>query len=190
MTAELFNAVQTGNVNLVAKLSAHDTLTNNSEALVHAATWGKTDCVKLLIPISDPRVDDSLALRLAARYGHAECVKLLIPVSNCSADDNQALRTAAYGGYVQCVALLIPVSDHDNKEYSALAGALEGKQWECAELLYDMSDLGRTLDILKGRRFCQDGVIVLEQRIAAQKDRDILDEKVGQTNKASRRKKM
>lgn len=83
----------------------------DSAALKSAATNGRTKCVRLLIPVSDPMADDSVALASAALYGHLECVRLLIPVSDCLANGSYALRRAARNGHLECVALLLPVSD-------------------------------------------------------------------------------
>lgn len=39
-------------------------------------------CVETLIPVSDPKVDDSDAIQLAAKNGHLDCVRELIPFSD------------------------------------------------------------------------------------------------------------
>jgi ankyrin repeat protein len=72
---------------------------------------GHIECVKLLIPVSNPKDRYSSALQLAARHGHTQCVELLIPVSNPKAHNSYALQEAAVHGHTQCVELLYPVSD-------------------------------------------------------------------------------
>ena len=66
--------------------------------------------MKLLIPVSEPKLNDSYALYCAAAHGHTECVKLLIAVSDATANCSMALRAAAAEGHVECLKLLIPVS--------------------------------------------------------------------------------
>jgi hypothetical protein len=79
-------------------------------ALRRAAEEGHVECVRLLIPLSDPMASSCAALRRAAENDHVECVRLLIPVSDASAGDCYALRWAASEGYVECVRLLLPES--------------------------------------------------------------------------------
>lgn len=74
-------------------------------ALMHAARNGHEDCVKLLLPRSDPLARDSdgcSALMWAARLGHRNCVSLLLPLSDPWAQTPQgnARHLAAMGGYV------------------------------------------------------------------------------------------
>jgi ankyrin repeat protein len=105
-------AAESGHAECVRLLiPASDPLAGDSYALQLAARGGHVECVKLLIPASDPLTDDSLALRWAAREGHAECVELLLPVSGSLAMNSWALRGAALRGHVECVALLLPVSE-------------------------------------------------------------------------------
>lgn len=47
-----------------------------------AAEHGDIDCVKMLLPLSDPKALGSMALVWAARSGKADCVRLLLPVSD------------------------------------------------------------------------------------------------------------
>ncbi len=54
---------------------------NNSNALQLAAYYGHTECVKLLIPVSDPKVNDSAALQWATINDHTDCVDLLFDIS-------------------------------------------------------------------------------------------------------------
>jgi ankyrin repeat protein len=88
---------------------------DESRALRLAAACGHVECVKLLVPVSDPKAGGKKrglrALTLAASNGHSEGVRLLIAVSDPLADDSLALRWAAYKGRADCVALLLPASD-------------------------------------------------------------------------------
>ena len=67
------------------------------------------EIVKLLIPVSDPKVKDNCALYTAARNGYIDIVKLLIPVSNPKIENNYALRYVAEKGYTEIVKLLMPI---------------------------------------------------------------------------------
>lgn len=82
---------------------------NNSACLVNAATFGRTECVKLLIPVCQPA--KSYALYWAAYYGHTNIVHLLLPVSDPHHKQSLALQAATKNGHDKCVALLYPVSE-------------------------------------------------------------------------------
>ena len=114
-----------------------------SKALIISAVNGHTECVKLLIPLSNPKTNDSEALRLASSSGHTECVKLLIPVSDPKAKNNYALRWASSDGYDECVNLLIPVSDAKNNNSIALESAAVRNNINCVKLLLPYSDISK-----------------------------------------------
>jgi len=80
-------------------------------ALRLAAEHGHTECVRLLIPVSNPKDQYSSALQLAARHGHTQCMELLIPVSNPKEHNSYALQEASSNGHLACVELLYPVSE-------------------------------------------------------------------------------
>lgn len=130
-------AARTGQADDVARLIT-PSYSLNSYALEKAAANGHADCVKLLIPVSEPDQDDSQALQIAAQNGHTECVKLLIPVSdmqNCT-----ALRGAAMNGHSECVGLLKDVSNlQANKE--ALVWAVGNNHIECVKMLMAVMDV-------------------------------------------------
>ena len=111
-----------------------------SEALALAARNGHAECVKLLIPVSDPKHGGSRALRRAARYGHHECVSLLIPVSDAHAERPSALSLAAEKGHVECVNLLIPEANSQRRCSLALALAAENGHADCVKALIAACD--------------------------------------------------
>lgn len=113
----------------------------NSRALVQAASCGHIECVKLLIPTSWPRDEASRALRLAASEGHVECVRLLIPASNPMARNSCALGLAAKNGHSACVELLIPVSAPRALGSQALFLAASAGRTECLRLLIPVSSV-------------------------------------------------
>lgn len=113
----------------------------NTQQLLEAATTGKVDEVRRLIPISDPRSNGSEALLTAARMGHTECLELLIPVSDCKVNDSLALRWAARYGYEDCIKLLRPVSnlEADGEGFPPVRLAAEWGHDTCVPLLITSS---------------------------------------------------
>lgn len=107
----LISAALDGNVLEVQRLISVCGSTSNTEALSAAAQNGHTECVRLLIPVSEPKVNNSQALVCAALHGHTECVRLLIPVSEPKANNSEALDCAAQFGHNDCIDLLFECSD-------------------------------------------------------------------------------
>lgn len=99
-------AAEAGHEQCVQLLIAED-IQLNTTALWCAAVRGQANCVKTLIPVSDPKFDNSCALEAAARGGHLECVKLLLPVS----DPNAALKEALINKHEECAEILYPYSN-------------------------------------------------------------------------------
>ena len=112
-----------------------------SSALQWASENGHIKCVKLLIPVSDPKMNNSEALRRASKNGHVKCVKLLIPVSDPNANNSYALQLASAAGHTECVKLLIPVSNPKDDYSSALLISSIGNHQDCVELLLPHSDI-------------------------------------------------
>ena len=114
-----------------------------TNALSLAAQNDCVECLRLLLPFSDPTFSDSQALCFAAYYGSAECLSFLIPVSS---HFNEALENAASQGNNKCVELLIPVSDVSAKKHRALWLASKYGHVACVDLL---APLGGGEDILQ-----------------------------------------
>lgn len=88
--------------------------------LISAAKAGNAECVRLLLPTSEPNAMDSdgrTALMWAAKdadAGAVECLKALLPASDVGKKDRRgrtALHLAASGGWPEAVELLAPLSD-------------------------------------------------------------------------------
>lgn len=108
-TTQLFHAAITGNATELQHLmKSVDNV--DSMILSAAAKNGCTECVKLLISVTDPNHDESLALREAVREGHIDCVKLLIPVSD-PLHYAASLRLASIFAHTQCVDMLFELSN-------------------------------------------------------------------------------
>lgn len=119
-----------------------DPLFEESHALRVAAANGHTQCVKRLIPPSNPKDGDSKALCSAAENGHADCVQLLIPVCDPKAKNSIAIYLAASHGRTECVGLLVPFSDFQNGSLGCLAltRATEVGDLESVKLLIPVSE--------------------------------------------------
>lgn len=133
----LIEAAEQGNTEEVMRLLA---LANpkymNSEALWRAAWGGHTECVTLLIPVSETRAESTASpLYAAVAKNNVECVRLLLQVCAPSVRERVALCTAAERGFVQCVDLLLP---HANIEAqcTALMLASANKHQDVFDTLY------------------------------------------------------
>jgi len=122
----------------------------NTQHLLNAADQGNTAEVQRLISISDLAFNNE-ALRRASAHGHVECVKMLIPVSNPKHNDSSALQWASANGYVACVKELIPVSEPKAQNNEALVAAAFYGHHECVDLLFDVCNPEEALEELKMR---------------------------------------
>lgn len=109
---------------------------SNSSALSLAALNGHIECVKLLMPFSDPKRSDSQALRWAVENGHVECVKLLMPASIIKTP--RVVSTVLLCGQHQILSLMLAseplllagldlstcLADATSNGYAQLAGLL------------------------------------------------------------------
>lgn len=96
----------------------------NSYALQHAAQRGHAECVRRLIPVSDPLAEESMALRWAALYGNAGCVALLLPVSDALAlrgDNSSMSALARCNGHLKVAEMIEAFI-----ESQALSSSLDG----------------------------------------------------------------
>lgn len=166
-----------------------DATLNDSEALFHSITGLNSSCFELLLPHSDPKAYHSRPLRAAARQGKTDFVELLIPLSDPKACDSEALRLAALRGFQQTVKALLPFSDAKANNSEALVAALDFDDDQLAEMLYDVSDLNVALNQLK-ERHPSGAWPELEERLAAQQQKAILNEVVGLDNGSKRTRKM
>ena len=138
---ELMHAAEAGSADRVSELLAcgASPRKKRSYALRCAAAHGHVDCLRLLLPVSNPKAEDFDALRVAAEHGHAECVRLLLPVSDPKAMNSFALQSAAMNGHAQCVRILLPVSDPRAENSDALRWAAWRGHEECVRLLLPVS---------------------------------------------------
>lgn len=136
----LFWAAENGNAEEIRRFIPLFSLqTANGQALRVAAANGHTECVELLIAVSDPTTYFA-ALHEAARKGHADCVQHLILVCDPKRKQSLPLRVAVANGHVKCVERLIPVSDPKSDDSLALRIAATNGHTQCVELLYPVSE--------------------------------------------------
>lgn len=110
---------------------------NCFSALAAAASWGRLECVVLLLPFSDESADFSSALFLAISGGHIDCAQALIPALGPK-DSFNSLAFAAFHGHVEGVKLLIPISDAEARSCALRRAAARGND-ECVKLLLPVS---------------------------------------------------
>jgi len=109
------------------------------KTLQWAARNGYLEIVKLLIPISNSKLDNSYALQWAAMKGHLEIVKLLIDSgADPNMNNSHALRWAVGNGHLDIIKLLIE-NGADPKAHSGHALQLAAKDGylEIVKLLID-----------------------------------------------------
>lgn len=141
LSCELFSAVLSGTPEDVrwALARGADPAAAGSQALCLATERGCHECVEILIPGSNPLVDNCLPLRQAAERGHASCVRELLPVSNASGAW-AALFLASGAGHAECVKLLLGACDPLRESSAALLWAAANGHAECVKLLLPVSD--------------------------------------------------
>jgi ankyrin repeat protein len=132
-------------------------------ALMHAALAGDTECVKVLLPWSQPDqqcASGMTALMHAAQSGREAAVRALIPFSNVAAkgkDEQNAICCAASSGDVGTLRALIErpgirLDDFQVRGRTPLMFAAEAESVEPIELLLPLSD---------PRAQCDDGMTAL-----------------------------
>lgn len=78
----VYQAADFGAVDCLKFLLSVATHTDNSEALCYAASGNYLDCVKMLLPSSNPKTNMSTALRWACYHENHDMLQLLYPVSD------------------------------------------------------------------------------------------------------------
>lgn len=168
-----------GNIEAAERLIPMCSKEQNSRALLKAAENGQLECLQLLLPVSDPMVDEGEPLRVAAREGHTQCVAALLPVVDPMVDESIALRTAAKHDHTDCVRLLIPVSNpHDCSSLALVWGVLNRNQ-EIIDLLYPASAPEAALNCMLAHPYHSRWVGPLEERIERERQRQTLEAVVG-----------
>ena len=112
--------------------------------LVDAASEGRSDIIRLLMPQADLDIYGRLALRLAAHHGHLECLLLLLPAADQDLPPAsrksmfEALSSAALQGHPECVKALLPFAHpRINEAFSALSFAAANGHSECVLALLE-----------------------------------------------------
>lgn len=134
----------------------------NSRALIAAATRGDTAEVERLIPISNCKFKGSLAIRLASKKQHYEIVKLLAAHSDTYRHDSLVFRNAARDGSVEMLQFLLPFSDPKANNSEALAFAIMGGHQKAFEFLLPLSDITQCPDNFIGPAASHGNVTILK----------------------------
>ena len=123
-----------------------------------AIAWGgHKECVRLLLPVSDPKAQDSYALRGSALYGHVECVKLLLPVSGALCEIDGLFEAVIESGQATMAALLVEAEPRllDKINLSQrLAAALENGHGNLASYLSSIIDEREILGVAQDAQAC------------------------------------
>ena len=97
-----------------------------TEMLQLAAQRGFLECVKRLVPISDPMADESRALLVAAAFDHEQIIELLLPHSDAPA----ARRTAIESGHIEAAERIqLAVASRE----AAIISAEVGMEIDCEQ---------------------------------------------------------
>lgn len=108
-----------------------------------AVNHGRTEILKILLPLVDPKTNDSAFFKDAVFYCQAGSIELLMPLSDTTGfDGTQSLIKAAEKKDHACVKLLLPFSDAKHNDSEALLKAVESNSIECVKLLAPFSDVG------------------------------------------------
>jgi len=113
---------------------------------MEAARDGRTDEVRRLLPLSDPKYCDSAALYWASANGHAECVQLLLPATD-PVHYPRALDFAAMEGRTDCVKILMGVVSTDERS-KALRTASRYSRHDVVDVFFEASAPDTALTIL------------------------------------------
>ncbi len=140
MQKKLTFAAAAGSARGVAKWLAAGADPIDSQALLAAVRNGHLEVVKLLLPVSDPKVNDSIALRAAVSYGNPVIVALLLPASDPKAVNSESIRRAAAHGRVDIVKLLLPLCDPGAVNSKALRWAAAGGHADVVRVLLPLCD--------------------------------------------------
>ena len=130
----LGHVARMGDLLLVVDLIPSASPNQCSRALQYAAENGHADCVKALIPYSDPTAHNHWALFMAAAKGNLECVRLLAPFASAE-EISTPLGWAAGQGHLECVHNLSALtSDY----HVAVRQAAENGRVECLQFLLSL----------------------------------------------------
>lgn len=88
---------------------------DNSVAVQHAAQFGETNTLAVLLSFPEvrPEAHENLALRLAAKHGHKDALRVMLdnPKTKAGAVDSEAFRYAVAYGHKECAIMLAKEPD-------------------------------------------------------------------------------
>lgn len=163
----------------------------NTGLLIRAAQEGDTHEVQRLIPLSTPQEQHSQALLQAVRKQHVDCIKILIPVSNPK-DYNDLFLEAVKVGYEPSIELLMVVADPKFNDSEALFWSTEMRNSDIIDMLIDVSDVNVVLRNLKKEYSADESWAweCLEEILEARQQKEVLTTAVEETQTVFQKRKM
>ena len=163
----------------------------NTELLIRAAQEGDTNEVQRLIPLSAPKEQHSQALLQAVRKIHVDCIKVLIPVSNPK-DYNDLFLEAVKVGHEPSIELLMAVADPKFNDSEALFWSTEMRNSDIIDMLIDVSDVNVVLRNLKKEYSADESWAweCLEEILKARHQKDVLTAAVEEIQTVFQKRKM
>lgn len=160
----------------------------NYQKMLDAAKTGDIDTVNYWIATGMNDDDGALCLRMACNNGHVECVKALIPISGTNIFDT-CLFLAVQGNHVECVRELLPYSDPKHNSNISVRMAMINNNQDIFDLLYPLIDPLKAIEDTKNN-IISDRVAptMIEQRLKAEQEKNILEHSVGQGHEKITRK--
>lgn len=162
---------------LIDNNDAHDLLSVGPHALFHCIEHNRYECIEPLLRLFNPREQNDYALRLAAHHGYVECVNILLPLSNPERHYECLVRSLAKPHNPCFDLFLVLVNPADNNS-EALAEASYHQNQHAFDVLYPLSDPHQAYHIMSLRHFGNKGMRLLDERIKADQERQILSQQV------------
>jgi len=155
--------------------------------LERAANEGNVQMLVMLLPFGDASARGNAALRRAAASGQMECVKILLPLSNPNTPsdwDWNALIVAAYWGQLECVRYLIDHIDPRAHNEHALRKAVEhvveeDGSMECVEFLLPHCNAHIALQTLLEDEYHTPEAVKILQDLVCRQERAHLQNEIG-----------
>lgn len=138
----LVDAASKGNVEEIQQALCHgaNPKTDNYRPFFFALFNGHTNCVDVLIGVSDIEKILDPALLWAAKDGHIDCLKLLLKHRTKHTNIHGALVNSARHNKVDCLQLLLQYTDAKINNSEALFDAVYHESTQAAEILLPLSE--------------------------------------------------
>lgn len=161
----------------------------NLHPLTQAAYGGHEKIVQLLLPLSPTSKIEEAVIGLT-KTNKIKMLDVLLPL--CERVSYQCLAFAAAYGNMEAARQLLPYSDPKIYNSHALAVAAEHGQHDMFDFLYPLSEPENALRYLKSHdhNLDQKAIDMIEQRMKADEEREIIGQALGGSEKSSTKRKM